>query len=123
MTTIRIGRLVAITVFVLSAWWGFTNGPVEVDRGASALQKAVGIGQIAYGITALFAIAALWFRPRLADRVAALWAVLVTVTSLNAAIAWRADLRSTLLALFAFAGTGWIVVWLVRQCMPADIVE
>src|SRR5262245_31102203 len=80
MTMIRIGRMVVLTILVLSAYWGFTNGPAEVARGTT-LQRLVGAGQIAYAVAALLGVLALWFKPRWAVHLSGLWAILVTLTT------------------------------------------
>jgi hypothetical protein len=120
MTMIRIGRLLVLALFVFGLYWGVTNGPREIAAGSTLLQKLVGVFQIAYGVTGLAAILALWFRPRWAVLVAAVWATLFTLTALLAAMAWGADLKSAALGAFITAGIGWLVVWIIRQSMPSD---
>jgi hypothetical protein len=120
MTMIRIGRLLVLTLFVFGFYWGVTNGLREIAAGTTLLQKLVGVCQIAYGVTGLAATLALWFRPRWAVLAGALWAVLVTLTALLAALAWGADLKSAALGAFIAGGIGWLVVWIIRQSMPSD---
>jgi hypothetical protein len=120
MTMIRIGRLLVLALFVFGLYWGVTNGAREIAVGSTLLQKLVGVCQIAYGVTGLAAILALWFRPQWAALVAAVWAILFTLAFLLGSLAWGAHLQSAAPVVLIAGGLGWIVVWIIKQSLPSD---
>jgi hypothetical protein len=120
VTWIRIGRLVALVILALSAYWGLTNGPRLIATTATIAQRSVGVSQMLYGLCGLLAMLSMWFRPRWAKRVAVAWAIFVTLTALLAALAWPARFSSAALVVAVFAGLGWIVVWLIDQTSATE---
>ncbi|MGH7460304.1 MAG: hypothetical protein ACRERX_21610 [Pseudomonas sp.] len=115
MKKFRIMRFAALILLVLSAYFGLTNGLNEIRDNPTTLKKSVGVTQVAYAIVALGTLAALWFRPAWAVRLAIAWAALVTATAILAALAWPSTLGSALAAAGFTAVLGAALVLLIRQ--------
>jgi hypothetical protein len=81
------------------------------------------VTQVGYAIVALGTLLALWFRPAWAVRLAAGWAVLVTLTAVLAALAWPATLTSALAAAGFTAAVGVLLVLLIHQGVTHEQAE
>jgi hypothetical protein len=123
MKKIRIMRFAAIILLVLSAYFGLTNGLEEIRATDTNLKKSVGVTQVGYALVALGTLLSLWFRPAWAVRLAAGWAVLVTLTAVLAALAWPATLTSALAAAGFTAAVGVLLVLLVHQGVTHEQAE
>ena len=120
-----VALILAVLMLVFSVYNGFREAPGLLSGEAENVrQQIVGVGQLAYAVTALLALIGLWRRRRWTLAATFAWALSTSLTGAVASIAWtEPNIGIALLAgLISAIVTGWVVwfVWYSARSWPAD---
>ena len=122
----RIGWIVALLVMAAFGAFGLWEGSEQIPRAMSGMQRAVGIGQIVYGVLGISAAVAIALGWRWGTLAALGWATSCTFVATLAPIAYAPGQVTTMAVLagaLATALIGLAIVWVATRWDPSSAMR